>query len=375
MSAPNRKSNVGLKIVFLAAVLIGLGFLVPRFLGTEARVTAVVSGKAVNAVPGNVTVMAEYIMELKSEADGRMISSELDLGLSVAKGSTLAQIDPTDLQLEIEKIESDFAAAKERIQIGSATELELATAEDNLRSSERLFTLGNLAESEINRLRRNVRAIEQRVALERVANNQQLANFENTLKVKKTQLARTTIAAPFDGVVSAVAVRPGDLVSPRAIVATLISINRTVEARISQENFAGIRLGQKATVRFLGRESDTYQAAIDKILPTADAATQRYLVHLKVDCPAEVLIPGLTGEVSVIIGERQAQALIPRRALFGDNLFVVRDGRAVLTKVELGYVSLNMVEVTKGLAAGDLVIVEELDRFRDGARVKPVLVP
>lgn len=375
MSAQKSKSSFGLKVVLLLAVLGGGGYLASQFLVSEARVATVVSGKAVNAVPGSVTVMAEYIMELKSEADGRMISSELDPGLKVAKGSTLAQIDPTDLQLEIEKIESDYAAAKERIAIGSATELELATAEDNLRSSERLFTLGNLSESEINRLRRTVRAIEQRVALEKVANNQLLANFENTLKVKKTQLARTTIAAPFDGVVSAVTARPGDLVSPRAIVATLISINRTVEARISQENFAGIRLGQKATVRFLGRENDTYQATVEKILPTADAATQRYLVHLKVDCPAEVLMPGLTGEVSVIIGERQAQALIPRRALFGNNLFVVRNGRAVLTTVELGYVSLNMVEVTKGLAPGDQVIVEELDLFRDGARVKPVLVP
>lgn len=375
MSAPNRKFSLGLKLVLLVAVLAGLGFFGARFLQREARVATVVSGKAVNAVPGNVTVMAEYIMELKSEADGRMVSSELDLGLKVAKGSTLAQIDPTDLQLEIEKIESDYAAARERIEIGSATELELATAEDNLRSSERLFTLGNLSESEINRLRRSVRAIEQRVALERVANQQLLANYENTLKVKRTQLARTTLTAPFDGVVSAVAVRPGDLISPRAPVATLISINRTVEARISQENFAGIRLGQKATVRFLGRESDTYPATVEKILPTADAATQRYLIHLHVDCPAEVLMPGLTGEVSIIIGERQSNALVPRRALFGNNLFVVRNGRAVLTTVELGYVSLNMVEVLKGLAPGDQVIVEELDRFRDGARVKPVLVP
>ncbi len=375
MSAPNRKFSLGLKLVLLVAVLAGLGFFGARFLQREARVATVVSGKAVNAVPGNVTVMAEYIMELKSEADGRMVSSELDLGLKVAKGSTLAQIDPTDLQLEIEKIESDYAAARERIEIGSATELELATAEDNLRSSERLFTLGNLSESEINRLRRSVRAIEQRVALERVANQQLLANYENTLKVKRTQLARTTLTAPFDGVVSAVAVRPGDLISPRAPVATLISINRTVEARISQENFAGIRLGQKATVRFLGRESDTYPATVEKILPTADAATQRYLIHLQVDCPAEVLMPGLTGEVSIIIGERQSNALVPRRALFGNNLFVVRNGRAVLTTVELGYVSLNMVEVLKGLAPGDQVIVEELDRFRDGARVKPVLVP
>ena len=375
MSAQTRSSHLGLKVILFLAVLVGAVVAVAGLLRPEARVVAVVSGKAVNAVPGSVTVQAEYIMELKSEADGRMLTSELDLGLRVSRGAVLSQIDPSDLELEIERIENDFAAAKARIQVGSAIKLQLATAQDGLRISERLFRLGNLSETALVQQRRGVEAIEQQVALERVANDLQLATYENTLKVKRNQLARTTIRAPFDGVVSAVAVRPGDLVSPRATVATLISINRTVEGRISQENFAGIRLGQKATVRFLGRESDTYQATIDKILPTADAATQRYLIYLKVDCPAEVLMPGLTGEVSVIVGERQAKALIPRRALFGDNLFVVRDGRAVLTKVELGYVSLNMVEVTQGLAPGDLVIVEELDRFRDGARVKPVLVP
>jgi RND family efflux transporter MFP subunit len=375
MSANNRKSSFGLKVVLLLVVLVGAGYVASGFLRPEARVAAAVSGKAVNAVPGSVTVMAEYIMELKSEADGRMLNSVLDPGLSVTLGSKLAQIDPSDLQLEIERIENDFTAAKARIAVGSATTLQLATAQDLLRNGERMFALGSMSETEIVGRRRAVDAIQQQLALEKVANDLQLATFENTLKVKRNQLARTTITAPFNGVVSAVTARPGDLVSARAPVATLISINRTVEGRISQENFAGIRLGQKATVRFLGRESDTYQATVEKILPTADAATQRYLIHLKVDCPAEVLMPGLTGEVSVIIGERQAQALIPRRALFGNNLFVVRDGRAVLTTVELGYVSLNMVEVTKGLAPGDQVIVEELDKFRDGARVKPVLVP
>jgi RND family efflux transporter MFP subunit len=375
MSVQNRKSRTGLKVVILLAVLVGGGLVGLALLRPEARVAAAVAGKAVNAVPGSVTVTAEYIMELKSEADGRMLSSELDPGLRVTKGGTLVQIDSSDLQLEIERIENDFRAARARIAVGSATTLQLATAQDLLRNGERLFTLGSMSETEIISRRRAVEAIQQQLALEKVANDLQLATFENTLKVKRNQLERTTIKAPFDGVVSAVAARPGDLVSARAAVATLISINRTVEGRISQENFAGIRLGQKATVRFLGRESDTYQATIDKILPTADAATQRYLIYLKVDCPAEVLMPGLTGEVSVIVGERQAKVLIPRRALFGDNLFVVRDGRAVLTKVELGYVSLNMVEVTQGLAPGDLVIVEELDRFRDGARVKPVLVP
>lgn len=375
MSANNPKSRFGLKLLVLAVGIAGAALAVSGFMRPEARVVAAKSGKAVNAVPGSVTVQAEFMMELKSEGDGRMLESKLDPGLRVGRGETLAQINPADLELEIEKIEADYQAARDRIAVGSSIILELETARDSLRNNERLFTLGSISEAAIQQQRRAVRAIEQKLALEEVANRQLLAGYENTLKVKKNQLAKMTITAPFDGVVSAVTLRPGDLVNARAPVATLISINRTVESKISQENFAGVRIGQKATVRFLGRESDTYQATVDKILPTADAATQRYLVHLKVDCPPEVLVPGLTGEVSIIIGERDSQTLIPRRALFGNNLFVVRNGRAVLTTVELGYVSLNMVEVTKGLAPGDQVIVEELDKFRDGARVKPVLVP
>jgi RND family efflux transporter MFP subunit len=147
-----------------------------------------------------------------------------------------------------------------------------------------------------------------------------------------------------------------------------------VEAKISQEKFADIRLGQKATVRFLGRDNDTYDATVSKILPTADAETQRYLILLDVKCPAEVLVPGLTGEVNVIVGSHAAQALIPRRALFGNNVYAVQNGRVQLRKVEVGYISLNIAEITSGLVAGDQVIVEELDKFRDGDRVSTEVV-
>ena len=85
-------------------------------------------------------------------------------------------------------------------------------------------------------------------------------------------------------------------------------------------------------------------------------------------------MPGLTGEVNVIVGSREAQALVPRRALFGNNIYVVEGGRVRLRKVEVGYVSLNIAEITSGLAAGDLVIVEELDKYRDGDRVSTVVV-
>jgi len=47
--------------------------------------------------------------------------------------------------------------------------------------------------------------------------------------------------------------------------------------------------------------------------------------------------------------ERPAKALIPRRALFGNNVYAVANGRVQLRKVEVGYVSMNIAEITKGL--------------------------
>jgi len=362
------------KLLIGAAALVVVGFILFAIFKPAARVAAVFSGSAVKAVPGSVTVQAEYVMELKSEVSGRIVKSELELGAKVSPGTMLAQIDTGDLELQIEKTQNDFDALKQSIAVGSAIKLDLDTATEALENYERLTKTGNYPPAELDKQRRLVRQIEQKLALEKVTNKQQTDFYENSLKVQHRQLDKMTITAPFEGIVSAVFARPGDLIGANASIATLISTSRTVEAKISQEDFSGIKLGQKATVRFLGRENDTYEAAVAQILPTAEAETQRYLVHLDVKCPAEVLIPGLTGEVNIVVGQRDSKALIPRRALFGNNVYAVVNGRVKLRAVETGYVSMNIAEITKGLATGDLVIVEELDKFRDGDRVSTELV-
>jgi len=162
----------------------------------------------------------------------------------------------------------------------------------------------------------------------------------------------------------------GDHIGREAPVATLISSTRTIEAKVSEENFAGIKVGQKASVRFLGYGSQLYSGSVVKVLPTANAETQRYVVHLSVDLPVEKLVPGLTGEVSIVLGERDAAAIIPRRALRGNEVFVVNGSTVELRKVQTGYLALNQAEIIGGLKVGERVIVEELDRFQAGDRVR-----
>ena len=200
-------------------------------------------------------------------------------------------------------------------------------------------------------------------------------DFLAQLDASALQLAKMTLTAPFDCTVAAVLARPGDILALDQPVATLISTSRTVEARISEEAFANIRIGQKAVVRFLTYGENQYPAKVLKILPTADPATQRYMVHLQVDIPPEKLVPGISGEAVIEVGEHDNALIVPRRAVFGTNLYAVRDGRVELRKVKIGYTSLNEVEILSGVQEGEPVIVEQLDRFQPGDHVRIAVLP
>ena len=377
---PNSPKNsfLGLKIGLVLVLALGAYGLFVFKSRNVALVAAATKGRAVNSVPGTVVIRAEYEQPLVSEVAGRVIEKDfnLELGKQVKKGDILCRIETTDMEIDIEHIESEQDAAKRRVEVGSLIELERQTAREALDQFERMHKLGSVSESDIAKHRRAYKAIEVRVENERITNQAGLDAYRNSLKVKRRIVEKMTIKAQFDGVVSAVFVHPGALIDEKSSLATLITISRAVEAKVSQENFAGIALGQKAIVRFLGHENDIFDATTVKILPTAEAETQRYIVHLDVNTKgrSDLLVPGLTGEVSIVVGERDAHALVPRRAVFGSSVYVVAEGRVIRRKVELGYVSLNIVEVTKGLQTGDLVVVEDIDKFRDGDRVSAEIV-
>jgi len=362
------------KKLIVLLVVVGVAAVGGTFaLRPDALCQPVTKKKAVAVVPGSVTVVAEYSPQLLAEVGGRLLSSELDPGRSFKKGDVLAQIDPADLQLEIERIEIDTAAAKKRIAVGSQIELELKSAEEVLAEHETRGKSGNYPEAELIKERRSVKAIEQRISLEKIANDLLIATYENTLAQKKRELAKMTILAPFDGVVAEDLTTPGQLIGNHTPIAQLIATKRTIEAKISEENFAGIKVGQPVTVRFLVYDPRLFTGTVSKILPTADPTTQRYAVHIKVDIEPEKLVPGLTGEVSILTGEHENALNIPRRALRGSHVFVVNDNRVSFRKIETGFTSLNEVEVLSGLNEGDLVVVDQLDKFRDGDRVKVVV--
>ena len=93
------------------------------------------------------------------------------------------------------------------------------------------------------------------------------------------------------------------------------------------------------------------------------------------DIAPEKLIPGITGEVTITVGERHANAIIPRRALINESVYVVRNGKVELRPVTKGYVWLTGAEILSGLEPGEQVIVEDLESFRAGDSVRVEEIP
>ncbi len=374
MSNPKAASpNWLIRLAIVAAVLVAAGFGVSYFLRPVAQVAPAVKDKAVHTVPGSIDVVAE-VHELKSEVNGRVSASALDLGKHVAKGDVLAQIDTGDVDLEIEKIKNDIVAARRKVEIGSTVRPDVLNMKDTIETLDRQTKLGAYPAGELEKQRRLLQQLEQRMNLEEVNNKLVLDNDENSLRTKQREKEKMTITSPTDGIVTVVNARVGDLISTNSIIGTVISQKLTVEAKISEENYASVALGQRAVVRFLTYGDEKFEGTVSKKLPTADAGTQRYTAYLDLKINPERLLPDLTGEVSIVVGERESNTIIPRRAIFDGMVYVVKDGRVERRKIKLGYTGLNVAEVLEGLQTGDQVIVEKLDEFRDGDRVNAEVV-
>jgi RND family efflux transporter MFP subunit len=335
-----------------------------------AVVGPITRGTAVQAIPANILVTEEFRMEIKNESGGRILKSNIQLGTEVKAGDVLFEIDPRDLELEIERIEADYKAAKARIELGSPIRFELATAEETVRNTSRLVEQGKVAQIDLDRAKRAVTQVQDRLATETINNQQSLDTFENTLKLKRRQLEKMKVVAPADGTVSEIFALTGELVGGNQLLARVISKARLVQAQISEENFAGIRPGLSANVQLLGYGGKLFKGKVERVLPGADERTKRYTAFLKLDIDEALLAPGLTGEASIVVGQQPNVLLAERRAMLGQTVFVVEDGRVHQRAVVVGINGYQHTELVSGINEGELVIVENPAGFRDGQTVR-----
>ena len=419
MPAKNGSSSVALKLGLVVAAIVVVAVVAFFRFRDTATFVPVTRGTAYDSVPGSVVVYADgQTRELKTEAGGKVVQCDaLDTGRHFKKGDLLLQIDTAELDRRTAQTKETYETALKRSAIvyasydgwkeanqkldeakrASAPADQVARLQHDLDAlvrahnprviaSEKYLTdirrrhdRGDVSDVELKAAEDGLKSLNQELDLADFDAATNRRSQERDMEEMQRQIDQRTLHAPSAGTIDSVRVWAGGEVGANATVATFFADARIVVAKIGEEDFSKVKLGQSARVRLLIYGNQELDAKVSRILPNAEPETQRYTVYLDVDLDPLRLLPNSNGQVTINVGEHPNSLLIPRRAVFGlygqeGQVWVVKDGRTELRNVTLGFISLTTVEVAKGLALDEQVVVENIKDFRTGQFVRAELL-
>ena len=329
---------------------------------------------------------------------GRVLRIELEPGDRVRRGDVVARVQaevPPLLDART-RAEATAAADSARAGLGRARAEEQraaaasAQAQRELERARRLTAGGALSTQEL-----EVREVEARLAGEAVnaaafasrAASADLQRAEARLRPAPARAGNETVAvtAPVDGVILR-RLRESESVVPAGEPLVEIGDPARLEivADLLSTDAARIREGSRAIVQQVTGADVAPEAVVRRIEPSGftkvsalGVEEQRVNVILDLSDPASedtVLGDAYRVEVRIVVWEAPDVLRVPTSALFrvGDEwaVYLVRDGTARSTPVELGHQTGPEAEALGGLTEGARVIVHPSDVIRDGTRVK-----
>ena len=294
-----------------------------------------------NFLVATTTLSAERALDVLTRASGEVVEVLVEEGDAVREGQLLAQLDPSDARLALaeaqahyDNIQREYARTVELAKHGGITDQEL----DNQRYQIELRT----------------------IALDR----------------SRQQLADTEVRSPITGIVGERSVNRGATISANTRVFHVLDLDPLLAViHIPAAGRQSLRAGQGVQIQAAGGVQAT--GVIDRISPVVEAESGTVKVTVQLDgagTDVGALVPGSFVTVLVPTETRPNAVVVPKRAILLERdqsiVYRVQDGVAVRTPVAVGLSAQDLVEITSGLSAGDVVVTVGHESLRDGAPVR-----
>lgn len=361
-------------LAFLAAVGAGVYWFTLQ-LREEVPVAEAMTGTSFDVVTGTVKVYANLDVKVKSERPGLITDVAVELGQVVEEDEVLVVQDSTELRIELEQARIRMDAAAARKAVPNPITFDLETLETEVTGTRLAVELSEATPVELERTEREVSKQEARLQRENISEQENVDFWTEQYRQLRYQILRMTTRAPFDGKVVEILKFKGDRVHGNQELMRLVSHGRWVEMTLSEEDVFGVSAGQRVVVRLASYPNREFEGEVTGLAYFADSDEKTRKVFVRLAAEDELLVPGLTGEGIVYRGQRENAVLIPRRALYGDRVYVVSEGRVEIRRVKPGFRGLHRAEVLEGLEEGELVVLEGQAAMRDGQLIVPLRNP
>jgi multidrug efflux system membrane fusion protein len=299
-------------------------------------------------------------VEIRPRVGGYVQSVHFSEGGRVAAGELLYQIDPRPFKAEVDRLKAE----RER----AVAQLDLAKSYRE--RAERLLARNATSQEEFER-----NAADASVAAA------QLASISAALEAAELNLSFTRVTAPIAGRVSRAIVTAGNLVDASVVLTTVVSDEAVyayfdVDEHTYLEHVQQPNAAEHSTVHvgLINEEGYPHAARLDFVDNQVDPQHGTIRARAVLDNRDGRFTPGLFARMKLVSPKRYSAALVDDRAIGTDLgkrfVFVVDEqGLVQYRSVETGRLVNGLRVVENGLAAGDVVIVNGLQRVRPGVNV------
>jgi RND family efflux transporter MFP subunit len=141
-----------------------------------------------------------------------------------------------------------------------------------------------------------------------------------------------------------------------------------ISADVDEEDIPLVKVGQKVLIRSDAFPSRVFTGNVVEITPKGDPVARSYRV--RVELPADTaLMIGMTAETNIVTAEKPDALLVPASAVSGASIWTVRGGKLERVAVETGIKTRDRAEIVRGLAEGDMVVVNPPEGLKPGEAV------
>jgi len=291
--------------------------------------------------------------KIAAEVAGRVTRVLGFTGMKVRRGELLAEIDAQDFEIQSR---ADTAEIK-RLQA------LLQNQERIVARQQKLVAQGFISQNALDE------ALAQRTVL-----REQISAARARAESTGRSLGKTRVLAPIDGEIESQVVAAGDYVKVGDPLFTLVGMSRMRAHLLFPENAANrIRPGLKVRLESPAAPGKAVETRIDEIKPTVSAGNRALDAIVRFDSDDGAFRGGGSVNARVVISVKENALMVPEQSVVlrpaGKVVYVVRERRVEQRIVETGLRQDGMQEVTRGLAAGEIIATDGAGFLSDGAAV------
>ncbi len=287
-------------------------------------------------IPG--TILSFESTEIQPEVSGRIVMLNVQEGSFYKKGTLIAKINSQDLQARLSKLQ-----------------IQLEIAENQEKRQAELLKIKAIGQQEYDGALLSYKSI------------------QADIEILKTEITKTEMRAPFDGVIGFKMISPGAYVTPQTKITTINQVNKLkLEFSLPEKYTSQVKQGMDVYFK-TDSSPKRYNCKVFAIEPTLSSNTRSLNIRAEILQPDKLIQPGMFANVELNMNDKRGVIMVPSQAIIPKarekKVVLYKSGIATFTTVTLGLREASDVEITSGLNLGDTILVSGLLTAKPDSKV------